>query len=415
MKLTKILETSINSKLDTASKQLLKYKILYEKMKDVKINNGADKQNAIDTMEDYMNTSGISSTAVKEMADKLQKMSNKEIEIIANNFQSMSMEQYISGGWKIFKDFFEVKGSKVGTGRGELMAVMAIEGASSGGTEEKDLKVDGVGTYEVKEDPDNIRMAKSGFAGLFGYTAKIKDFYKLLDGIDLNNPSNDKVLLQNLKLAFNNASAAEEVFKVLTLNFRGDGFKSGKTDKEAGENPVTENNFFVRSQVAAEIPTGVIQLQFEGFEKLKVLRGEILKNSDLIKNAKMLVKFKDVEAEYWISGDDAEELKNAKPNAEVSIKKGVNANQKEFKVFMYNLIELFKHPYATNPISISDDFSDRKNKYFGEVKGILYYMEGDPKPYIGQKNEFVVYAISQNMGKLRMKRNNEVGWIANQT
>lgn len=415
MKLTKILEMSINNKLDTASRQLLKYKILHEKMKDVKIKTADDKNSAITTMEDYMNQSGISSTAVKEMADKLRKMSNKEIELIANNFQAMSMEQYISGGWKIFKDFFEVKGSKVGTGRGELMAVMAIEGAGSGGTEEKDLKIDGVGTYEVKEDPDNIRMAKSGFAGLFGYTSKIKDFYKLLDNINLNNPSNDKVLLQNLKLAFNNASAAEEVYKVLTVNFRGDGFKSGKADKEATESPVTENNFFTRSQVAAEIPTGVIQLQFEGFEKLKQLRSEILKNSDLIKNAKMLVKFKDVEAEYWISGDDAEELKNAKPNSDVSIKKGVNANQEDFKVFMYNLIELFKHPYSTNPIAISDDFSDRKNKYFGEVKGILYYMEGNPEPRIGQKNEFVVYAISQNMGKLRRKRANDPAWIANQT
>ena len=386
MKLTKILENIITEKFDA--------------------------QDAIEEMQIAILSSGISETAANQMTDILTSMSADEIKVLRQKFQSMKIEDYINGGWKTFEEFFPIKGEKTGTGRGELMAVMAIKGATSGGTGEKDLKIDGVGTYEVKEDPNNIRMAKSGFAGLFEYTPKIKDFYKLLDKLNLNNPSNDENLLDSLKKAFNNDSTANEIFKILTVNFRGDGFKSSK---ESAEDNVTESNFFARAQIAAEIPSGVIQLQFDGFLKLQDLRKDILKNSDLIKNAKMLVKFKDVEAEYWISGEDAEELKNAKPNSDVSIKKGVNVNKGDNKVFMYNLIEIFKHPYTVNPIAISDDFSKRKNEYFGEVKGILYYMEGNPEPHIGQKNEFVVYAISQNMGKLRMKRNNEVGWIANQT
>ena len=387
MKLTKILENIITEKFDA--------------------------QDAISEMQIAILSSGISETAANQMTDILTSMSADEIKTIRQKFQSMKIEDYIAGGWKTFEEFFPVKGEKTGTGRGELMAVMAIKGATSGGTGEKDLKIDNVGTYEVKEDPNNIRMAKSGFAGLFDYTPKIKDFYKLLDKLNLNNPSNDENLLDSLKKAFNNDSAAKDVFKILTVNFRGDGFKS---TKESSEDNVTESNFFARAQIAAEIPSGVIQLQFDGFTKLQDLRDEILKNSDLIKNAKMLVKFKDVEAEYWISGEDAEELKNAKPNSDVSIKKGVNVNKGDNKVFMYNLIEIFKHPYTINPIAISDDFSKRKNEYFGEVKGILYYMEGNAQPYIGQKNEFVVYAISQNMGKLRMKRNGgEPAWIANQT
>jgi hypothetical protein len=386
MKLTKILENIITEKFDA--------------------------QEAITYMQSVIKGSGISDTAADQMTDILTSMSVEEIKVLRQKFQSMKIEDYIKGGWKTFEEFFPIKGEKTGTGRGELMAVMAIKGAFSGGTGEKDLQIDGVGTYEVKEDPNNIRMAKSGFAGLFDYTPKIKEFYKLLDKLNLNNPSNDKILLDSLKKSFNNDSVANEVFKTLTVNFRGDGFK---TSKESTEDNVTESNFFARAQIAAEIPSGVIQLQFDGFIKLRELRDDILKNSDLIKNAKMLVKFKDIEAEYWISGEDAEELKNAKPNAEVSIKKGVNVNKGDNKVFMYNLIEIFKHPYTVNPIEISDDFSKRKNEYFGEVKGILYYMEGNPEPHIGQKNEFVVYAISQNMGKLRMKRNNEVGWIANQT
>ena len=93
-----------------------------------------------------------------------------------SHFRKYTLDDYINDAYKYFEDYFTFKGDKQGTGRGELMAVMAIAGASSGGTEEKDLKLADNTVWEVKEGPDTIRMAKSGFAGLFDYVDEIKQF-----------------------------------------------------------------------------------------------------------------------------------------------------------------------------------------------------------------------------------------------
>ena len=137
-----------------------------------------DKQAAIEYMVGVIGNSGISQTAVRQMEAMLNKMGPEEVEPVANKFQSMTVDKFFNGGWKPFERFWPLKGDKVGTGRGELMAVMAIKGASSGGTGKKDLQLSDGTQWEVKEDPYSIRMAKSGFAGLFEYVDEMRTFYK---------------------------------------------------------------------------------------------------------------------------------------------------------------------------------------------------------------------------------------------
>ena len=168
-------------------------------------------------------------------------------------------------------------------GRGEMMCVMGIKGAESGGNKEKDLIINsekGREVWEVKEDPTGIRMAQSGFSGRFEYIQKMSQFYNMLKIIELDSEKDD-VLLENLKKVFAQEQVANDMLSILKFNFRGDGYGQSKKDKEEGT-AITKANFFDRMIVAAEFPTGVIDLHYTGFQKLSKLKADILKNSDLI-------------------------------------------------------------------------------------------------------------------------------------
>lgn len=376
----------------------------------------ADKKAAITRMMDVILNSGISQTAAEQMGDKLNSMTPEKVRPIAEKFQTLTVDKFFNGGWKTFEEFWPIKGDKVGTGRGELMAVMAIKGASSGGTGKKDLQLSNGTQWEVKEDPYSIRMAKSGFSGLFEYVDEMRTFYKFLVGLELNDRSKDKQLLINLKAAFNDDAVANKVFTLLKVNFRGDGFKATAQDKQDQDYVDTET-FFERIKIAAELPASVIQMHYNAFIELKELRKQLAKNADLIKTAKMTVKTQDAESDYYISKEDAEELRTAKVDSEVSIHKGKPANNKDFRVFMFNLLKIFDHAYAVAPSKLVAGFQKQKNEYFGEVVGVLYYEKGKAQPYKGFTTDFVVFGISQGQGKLSL-RNKYTGkgytWIENQ-
>jgi hypothetical protein len=358
-----------------------------------------DKQASVEYMVGVIENSGISQTAVRQMEAMLNKMTPEEVEPVAVKFQSMTITQFFNGGWETFKRFWPLKGDKVGTGRGELMAVMAIKGASSGGTGMKDLQLSNGTQWEVKEDPYSIRMAKSGFAGLFEYVDEMRTFYKYLIGLQLDNRAKDRELEKNLKAAFNDDTIANEMFKLLTVNFRGDGFKSKKSETDEFKDAET---FFERVKISAELPASVIELHYQAFITLKKLRKELVKNTHLLKTAKLTVKTQDDESEFYISKDDAEKIKNADVDSKVNIQKGKLATDKA-RNFMFNLLRIFDHPYSQSPDKLVKGFQKQKNEYFGEVEGVLYYMQNQEKPLNGQTDEFIVYGISQGQGKLSLR------------
>lgn len=362
----------------------------------------ADVNAAIVRMKDVIDNSGISKTASEQMADLLKKMTPAEVQTIATEFQTNTVDEFFADGWKTFKKFWTIKGDKVGTGRGELMAVMAIEGAASGGTGMKDLQLSNGKQWEVKEDPYSIRMAKSGFSGLFEYVDEMRTFYKYLINLNLNDVSKDKQLESNLKAAFNNDALAMKMLTILKKNFRGDGFKATKADLD-DPNYVDTETFFERVKIAAELPASVIQLHYKAFTELKELRKDLIKNPDLIKTAKMTVKTTDTENDYYISKNDAEELRTAKVDAEVSIHKGKPASNKDFRVFMFNFLKIFDHTYTKSPGQLVKGFNNQKDEYFGEVEGVLYYFKGNEEPHKGFTSDFVVFGISQGQGKLSLR------------
>jgi hypothetical protein len=313
-------------------------------------------------------------------------------------FQTYNLKQYITSGWKEFVDFFDI--APQGMGRGEMMAVLAIKGAASGGTEQKDLILPNA-TWEVKEDPDNIRMAKSGFGGKFRYVKETKKFYELLDSIGLNG-GEDATIIENLNKVFNSEKIADEFMKVLTVNFRGDGFKA---KKKKGEEDVTAENFFERVSKAAELPSGVIELHYLGYKELNRLGKLIVKNKDLINNAKLIIQTAKAEGQFFISSDDATKIQKAKPDQSVSIKVSTPAKQ-DIRVFLYNILKIIKSPMVQDPELLPKDFNDRKYAYFADdaLPGFVYYLSGNPQPYLGYPKDFIIYGISQNMGKMMIGR-----------
>jgi len=150
------------------------------------------------------------------------------------------------------------------------------------------------------------------------------------------------------------------------------------------------------------LPASVIELHYQAFITLKRLRKELVKNTHLLKTAKLTVKTQDDESEFYISKDDAEKIKNADVDSKVNIQKGKLATDKA-RNFMFNLLKIFDHLYSQSPDKLVKGFRKQKDEYFGEVEGVLYYEKGQPQPLNGQTDEFVVYGISQGQGKLSLR------------
>ena len=338
-------------------------------------------------------------TSIFKVFDKLNAT---EQAACIKTFQKMSPEEFEGSGWKIWQKFFDARGEG-GTlpGRGEMMAVMAIKGASSGGSKEKDLQIQG-GSYEIKEKPNSIRMAKSGAIGKFQYVSETKDFYRLLTKIDLNNKGNDDQLKKNLNKIFNTEAIAEQVYNTLTNNFRGDSFKPSKEDVAEG---ATAENFFDRTSTS-EWPEGVIELHYQGFLALNKIRATVKSNQDLINNAKLILRTakSEKDLEYYINPQDSDEISNAKSGQDVTIQVATPAKG-DIVEFLQIMLEIIKHTLVKSPKLIIEDFIRVRNSYFksSNIKGILYYFGGtDSQPHFGYPKDFLVTSISQGNGKMKL-------------
>ena len=345
----------------------------------------------------------------QDVFDKFTTMDKSTQKAVIYNFQkSPNPDSFVGGDWEIFKGFYDCTGKSVGggtpPGRGEMMAVLAIRGASSGGSKDKDLQIPG-NNWEIKEAPDSIRMAKSGGIGKFEYVDQTKDFYKLLTNIQLNKPNKDEILKKNLSKVFTDTAMVEKVYLALVNNFRGDAFKPTQEDEAEGDN-TTKENFFDRTKTS-EWPAGVVELHYRGFKELKKAREEVIENKDLVNNAKLILRTsKQDDKEFYINPEDSDEIANAKPGKEVKIKVATPAKG-DIVEFLQNMLLIMKHPLVVSPNKVIKSFIDVRNQYFATsgIEGILYYNKGkkktlDPRPYLGRKNEWIIYGISAGNGKM---------------
>jgi hypothetical protein len=272
---------------------------------------------------------GVRAEAIPLAEAIMASLSPAEQKEIFNNFRKFSISQYINGKWKIFEKFFNI--TFQGFGRGELMALMALKGSRSGGQVEKDIII-GNNIFEVKEDPNNIRMAKVGFSSKFIYVKKIKKFYELLEELGVDDPGNDDILYEQLKYIFINNDEAKEVFTTL-IAFRG---SKGM-------------NYFEKVQSAAELPTSLIQSNFNCFKILNKYKDITRGSQSTLTKSKLTVTTPSVDSGYWITTKDAEKIQQSKPESTVSIHKGPEITSQS-KSIVYTILNILKFSYTINPV-----------------------------------------------------------------
>ena len=324
---------------------------------------------------------GIRAEAIPLAEGIMSSLSSSEQKEIFNNFRKFSISQYINGKWKIFEKFFDV--AFQGFGRGELMALMALKNSTSGGNSEKDIII-GNNIFEVKEDPNSIRMAKVGFSSKFLYVKKIKKFYELLEELGIEDPSNDNILYQQLKDIFVKDDNAREVFNTL-IAFRG---SKGM-------------DYFEKVQSASELPSSLIQNHLNYFKILNKYKDIVRGSQDVLTKSKLTVTTPETDSGYWITTKDAEKIQQSKPESNVNIHKGPEITSQS-KSIVYTILNILKFPYSANPMMLVNDIAERKNVYFSEISALIYHYSGKPQPYLGINNEFVIFQITGNQGKMRL-------------
>ena len=343
-----------------------------------------------------------------DIFSKLSESEQKSCIKAFKNTNTIKEFSSVSGSWTIWKKFFDCRGVK-GTriGRGEVMAVLAIKGATSGGSKNKDLIIKG-NSWEVKEQPNSIRMAKSGGIGKFNYVWETRVFYKLLEKIQLNNKDNDDQLKKSLSKIFSTKDIVNKIYNVLINNFRGDAFKPNKEDSAAG---VTAENFFDRVSTN-EWPEGVVSLHYQGFKILSKYSDAIRSNRDLLNNTKLILRTaKDKkDLEYYINPQHSDKIANAKPGQDITIQVASPAKGDNVE-FLQIMLEIIRHPLVAEPEAILRDFIEVRDSYFksSNLKGILWYWgnagsqgEDPAMPHFGLPKDFTITSLSQQGGKIKL-------------
>jgi hypothetical protein len=355
--------------------------------------------------------------ANKRILEIFYTLGEKEQKECVKLFQASTLDQYISTTWSTWKKFFDI--NPAGMGRGEAMSVMAIAGAKSGGTKQKDLiLIPSEGTWEIKEKPDSIRLAKSGAVGKFVYAREISKFYDLLNDIKLNVKGNDSKLKANIKALIGNEEESTKIFNILINNFRGDEYSKTK-NKDGDDGPegssIDEGNFFERISNGGELPSGVIELHYQGFQalfdKIKVVK----QNKDLIANAKLILRTPefDVDPEFYINPQDAAKIRKAsdKKSTKVDITIAAPANETNVK-FVYAMLNIMRHIFVKTPDAIPKDFVNVLDNYFSSdgqpIEGIVWFLgegkSGDiAQPHKGPRKDWVIFGISQSQAKVKRR------------
>lgn len=165
------------------------YGIVMEEVKD-ELTTGAPDFNTIPLPQDD----------VEAIISIYNNLSESQKEAFNKHFRKYSLAQFIPNSKKlaeVFAPFFEIS-KKKGRGRGEFIPLLAIAGATSGGTEDKDIII-GSDIMEVKELDKSRKFltGKSGSIRKSNFSRSIETFCEYLGDLQIKPGSNalvDKVL-----------------------------------------------------------------------------------------------------------------------------------------------------------------------------------------------------------------------------
>ena len=329
-----------------------------------------------------INTLKLPSDVINQIVSTYNGLSPDEQQLFNENFRTHTIESFVAQGWQAFKEFFlvNVGGARGGMGNGEISILLGVQNSKPGGTASHDIVMSN-GEWEVKElKSGKFDPAKDGLATRYDLTPKIKDFYK-----DLVTPIADIGDPYEALRHLVDPSSAEELKKLIRIF---------ETRFEASIEPDKLASF--------EWKKTAMHNWYEGFKELHNIFYRTKLDTD-VKDTRLTVNTDGNKKSYWISDDDAEQIKLSSgedTRAAIDIGDAVD-NINTNVVIWFKRLE--RHEFVKNPQNFLFNLSEIKNKFFSGILGLIWYKYRDPKPNIGKPEDFVIDNVSQGRYRFVLK------------
>jgi len=325
-------------------------------------------------MIDRFDSIGLPADVNSQLIQIYQRLSTTESDEFGKNFRAHTIESFVNGGWRAFKKFFlvNVGGARGGMGNGEVALLLGVKDSKPGGTAQHDIVMSN-GEWEVKElKSGKFDPAREGLASKFELTSKIEDFYKNIV-VPLNEIGDPYESLKHMV-----EPSSIESLKKLIMIFETRFSEAIDADKLA----------------SYEWKKSAFHNWYEGFKELHSIFYKTKLDTD-VKDTRMTVDADGQKQSYWISDDDAEEIRLAAgedDTADIYVGEPVN-NENTNAVIWFKRIE--RNEFVRNPKQFVFELDTIKNSFFQNILGLVWYNYRDPQPHIGLPNNFVIDNMSQ--------------------
>lgn len=141
---------------------------------------------------------------------------------------------------------------------------------------------------------------------------------------------------------------------------------------------------------------------YEGFKELHNIFYETKLDTD-VKDTRLTVNTDGNRESYWISDDDAEQIKLSSgedTRAAIDIGDAVD-NINTNVVIWFKRLE--RNEFVKNPQNFLFDLSEIKNKFFSGLLGLIWYNYRNPEPHIASPADFVIDNVSQGRYRFVLK------------
>ena len=312
-------------------------------------------------------------------------LTNTEALMYAKVFKSLQTVDDLNN--KSYKPYQKLWDTFVGQaiGKGELyISFFVLNGVVQGSSQSFDI-ADGDKHYEVKSldildsksgkfKAGNIRPGAEGKVSRHPFTKQLMDFYTIIN--DLQQPDNFAAVL----------TLSPKMSTIMDI---------------VKEVPVKKTSGDLITITPGDVPMGILDTTFNSIEKLNKLLSS-LKLSKNITTSRIIVKGTSINSQYWISGDDAQDIaKSAGKPDEIKIRVGqpVTDETKEVKII---LTDLMNHTFIKEPQNFISGLEAIKKEFFGAKAGLIYFQNGDTK-VSADMSEFATIESSQDGYRFGLK------------
>jgi hypothetical protein len=368
MKLTKLLENTINRKLNLAeAKKVTKkgYELFLAKIDEL------GKSTQYKKFLNDLPNGGSNSPLVTDLTNMFDSLESTDIENYAKAFKSKTINGIKGMGISNYDDLFNINIEKA-TGKGELMIAFLVKNAiHMGSSTSYDVFVGGKDKYEVKDiSTGNIRPGREGKISNYAISSQLVEIFRIVSLIK------DDIEIQKSILTLGDATKLQTIIDIINT-------VSTKDAKTKSIDIYTK---------PGDIGIGNLNSLFNALRRLsKELDQSPIKKD--VTTSKLKVKSSNFDSTFWIPEDDVDDIiKAAGKNKEAKIKVG-NQITDETKDAASILVDLMRNPLVKDPMIIVKQFRAIKNKFFGEKKGLIYF-KGGKLEIVDNMDTFATVAIS---------------------